>query len=243
MNAGIQPAPALDARPPRTTPPGRATLFGRSLHALALGVAIGGFVGMVAFPRGWYVLAFAVGFVLWLLLTLVRIFAAVAKSMPGGPQKAGAETPPQQLALARVESIRRTGLELNDQPQCDLELVVSPKPGTGRPYATTTRAILDVVTLATFQPGSVIVVARPDPALPDVSLVPYPPADMAVAARAEARREPGEGSIPSRDRVPVQQSTTLPATGFPAPTAGSLLLGLVLAAAGGVAVLLPTLLG
>jgi hypothetical protein len=240
VSADVQPAPALDARPPRTTPPGRATLFGRSLHALALGVAIGGFVGMVAFPRGLYVVAFVVGFVLWLLLTLVRTFAAVATAMPS---RSAAPALPSQLALARVESIRRTGLEINDQPQCDLTLVVGPRDGSGQAYATTTRAILDVVTLASFQPGAVVVVARPDPALPDVTLVPHPPADLAAAARAEARLEPGEGALPALDRVLIRESTRTPTTGFRAPTAGSLLTGLVLTVAGGVAVLLPTLLG
>lgn len=242
MSAGLRPAPALDQRP--APPAGRATALGRALHALALGVAIGGFVGMVAFPRGWYVLAFVVGFVLWLVLTLVRTFAAVRASMPGGAgQGRGAATAPLPCALARVETIRRTGLEINDQPQCDLELVVAPPPGAGPAYATTTRAILDVVTLASFQPGAVIVVARPDPALPDVVLVADPPADLAAAARAEARLEPGEGLVPARDRVPFRESSRTPAVGFRPPTAGALLTGLLLTVAGGVAVLLPTLLG
>ena len=236
MSAGLSPAPAFDARP--ATPPGRATAFGRAMHALVVGVATGGLVGMVAFPRGWYVIAFVVGFVASLLLTLIRVFAAVATAVPS--RTAGAVLP-SQVALARVESIRRTGLEINDQPQCDLVLVVGPR--SGGAYATTTRAVLDVVTLASFRPGAVVVVARPDPALPDVTLVPHPPADLAAAARAEARLEPGEGVLPALERVPLRESTRTPVTGFRAPTAASLLTGLVLTVAGGVAVLLPTLLG
>lgn len=233
MTATVAPAPD------RTVPAaGHATLFGRALHAFALGAAIGGFGGMLADPRGWYVLAFVVGFVLWLLLTLVRTLAAVRTGLPAPGPQAGWE-----LALARVEAIRRTGLEINDQPQCDLTLVVSPLPGRGHAYATTTRAVLDVVTLARYQPGAVVVVARPDPASPDVTLLPDPPADLAAAARAEARLEPGEGVVPALDQVPVREATRAPALGFRPPTAGSLLTGLALTAVGGVAVLLPTLLG
>jgi hypothetical protein len=237
MSTGTRPGPALDHRPDSRGH--RTTLLGRSLHALALGVAIGGFVGMVSDPRGQYVLAFVTGFVLWLLLTLLRTFAAVRSA---SPPVAGQGLTPADLALARVASIRRTGLELNGQPQCDLVLVVSPLPGHGPAYATTTRVILDVVTLAGFQPGAVVVVARPDPTRPDVRLVPDPPEQLAAAARAEARQEPGAGAIPALDRVPVRDSARTSATGFRAPTAGSLLWGLLLTATAAGAVLLPTLL-
>ncbi|MET0966833.1 MAG: hypothetical protein ABWZ02_10570 [Nakamurella sp.] len=244
MSTRIWPELALDTPPtaPSITRKGVATTgFGRALHALALGAAVGGFIGMVSDPSGWYVLAFVVGFVLWLLLMLLRTFAAIGPGLPAGDLQGTA--PAQQHVLARVESIRRTGLEINDQPQCDLVLVVSPPPGHGEAYATTTRAILDVVDLASFQPGAVLVVARPDPAQPDVRPVPNPTAELAAAARAEARREPGEGVIPALDQVPVRESVRTPAPGFRPPTAGSMLTGLLLAGAGGVAVLLPALLG
>ncbi|WP_111767038.1 hypothetical protein [Nakamurella deserti] len=239
MSAGIRSASIPEVRP--ESPAHHSTLVGRSLHALALGVAIGGVVGMVADPRGRYVLAFVVGFVLWLLLTLVRTVAAVRATSPAPVGRGTAA--PAEAALARVESLRRTGLELNGQPQCDLLLVVSPPPGHGAAYATTTRAILDVVTLADHRPGAVVVVARPDPARPDVRLIAEPPADLAAAARAEARLEPGEGTIPPLDRVPVRESTRTTATGFRAPTAGSLLWALLLTAGAAGAVLLPTLIG
>lgn len=240
MSTRIWPEPETVKRP--AIHPGSATVFRRGLHAVALGTAIGGLVGMIADPSGWYVLAFIVGFVLWLLLTLIRTFSAIGPGLPADRQGRIAAAA-QQLSLARVESIRRTGLELNDQPQCDLLLVVSPVPGHGQAYSTTTRAILDVVTLASFQPGAVIVVAHPDPAQPDVTPVLHPTPELAAAARAEARLEPGEGVIPTLDRVPARESTRNPALGFRSPTAGSLMAGLVLTAASGVAVLLPTLLG
>lgn len=238
MSAGTRPAPAVDERP--GTRPGSATVVGRILHVVALGAALGGFVGMVVDPRARYVLTFVVGFVGWLLLTLLRTFAAVRTGLPVAGR--GAAIPPEQHALARVESLRRTGLELNDQPQCDLVLVVGPLPGHGSAYATTTRAILDIVLLASFQPGAVVVVARPDASRPDVTLVLDPAPELAAAARAEARQEPGHGIIPPLDRVPLLASTRSPAMGFRAPTAGSLLTGLVMVAGVATAVVLPTLL-
>ena len=240
MSTRIWSEPALDKQP-ADPKGGGAKAFVRALHAFALGAAIGGFIGMVFDPSGWYVIAFVAGFVLWLSLTLLRTFAAIGPGLATDDRQGVAL--PQQLALARVESIRRTGLEINDQPQCDLVLVVSPPPGHGEAYATTTRAILDVATLASFQPGAVLVVERPDIAQPDVRPVLNPTAEMAAAAHAEARREPGEGIIPALDQVPVRESVRTPAPGFRPPTAGSVLTGLLLAGAGGVAVLLPTLLG
>lgn len=239
MSTRIWPEPAL-VEQPANPKGGPANAFGRALHAVALGAAIGGLIGMVSDPSGWYVIAFVIGFVLWLLLTLLRTFAAIGPGLATDERQGVAL--PQQLALARVESIRRTGLEINDQPQCDLVLVVSPPPGHGEAYATTTRAILDVANLASFQPGAVLVVTRPDIAQPDVRPVLNPTPEMAAAC-AEARREPGEGIIPALDQVPVRESVRTPAPGFRPPTAGSVVTGLLLAGAGGVAVLLPTLLG
>ncbi len=237
MSATLGPVLAPGERPTRQS---AGLSVSRVLRAVGAGVALGGLVGMVADPGGTYVLAFVVGFPVALLITIGRITGAVRRSLPAaGPVPGG------RLALARVESIRRTGVELNDQPQCELLLVVSPEalqPGTGRPYATTTRAIVDVVQLAAHQPGSVVVVQQPDPALPDVTLVAAPPADAVAAARAEARRDPESAAIPPLDRVPLREPAPVPLFG-PAPSPGSVLACLVLLVAAGGAVLAPTLFG
>ncbi|WP_369140101.1 hypothetical protein [Modestobacter versicolor] len=231
-------APGLGERSPAL--PGSAGVLVRGLHSVALGTAAGGLTGMVVAPHGWFVLAFCAGFAVWLLLTMARLSGAVSRALPG-PPPAGS-----RLALARVEAIRRTGLEVNDQPQCELTLVVSPatlRQDTGPAYATTTPAVLDVVTLPSFQPGSVVVVSRPDPARPDVVVVPAPPADARAAARAEARVEPGNGALPPLGQVHHRASTPTPGLGLRRPTAGGLLVGLVLTAGAAVSVLLPAFLG
>ena len=126
--------------------------------AVSLGVAFGGLVGAV-FTGDWIYtvvasIAFAIG-------SLAGAFAAFG-TYTGGLRARSSDglTLPGEMALARVEGIRRTGLSVNDQPQVELTLTVAPR--TRPAYTTVHREIVDIVALPQLQPGSIIVVRRPE---------------------------------------------------------------------------------
>lgn len=72
-----------------------------------------------------------VGFV---ILTIARTMAGMAPADPAAVQAARAAG---RLAGAKVVDVRRTGTEINDVPQYELELLVDPRDRspTGRPCA------------------------------------------------------------------------------------------------------------
>jgi len=145
------------------------------LLALVVGVFIGGVAAIVLLdnPNLFWV-APASASVAVPLVILWR----VGKSL-GGVRQPTAEQLRQRLdanggALARVDSVRRTGTTINERHLCELTLTVD-APGEDA-YATSTRMLVDPVELAAFQPGRVLTVARIKAGHPDVWIVPQPDA-------------------------------------------------------------------
>ncbi|MCI2958994.1 hypothetical protein MN032_14960 [Agromyces atrinae] len=88
-----------------------------------------------------------------------------------------------RLALARILRIRRTGTEINDQPVCDIDLVVAPSSGAA--FEVRVRRIVDILEIPRLQPGNVVVVALDGPAPSNVALVLDPPPAWAERARED----------------------------------------------------------
>ncbi|TQL79069.1 hypothetical protein FB566_4670 [Stackebrandtia endophytica] len=145
------------------------------LLALVIGVCFGGVAVIVLLdnPNLTWVAPAAASVAIPLV-----ILWRVGKSL-GGVRQPSAEQVRQRLdanggALARVDSVRRTGTTVNDRHLCELTLTVDP-PGEDA-YATSTRMLIDPIELATFQPGRVLTVARIKPGHPDVWIVRQPDA-------------------------------------------------------------------
>ncbi|WP_395245384.1 hypothetical protein ACGGZK_06135 [Agromyces sp. MMS24-K17] len=170
----------------------------RIISALAFGAMVGGIIGSIATGDPRYTILWSVALPVGILTGMWGLFSLGKRATPAAP------IDPSQLALARVERITRTGFSVNDQPQCELQLTVAPR---FRPaYTTTHRQIVDLVALAQVQPGSIVVVRRPDEASADVEVVFEPPADWAALRQAEQLRTGTERTVPLAAEAPVRES-------------------------------------
>lgn len=179
--------------------------------AVTLGIAFGGLVGAI-FTGDWIYtivasIAFAIG-------SLAGAFAAFG-TYAGGLRRPSSDglTLPGEMALARVEGIRRTGLSVNDQPQVELTLTVAPR--TRPAYTTVTREVVDLVALPQVQPGSIIVVRRPDADTANVLLDFNPLPDWARARDAERLRTGTERTVPLAEQTTVWASEPQTLSGAP----------------------------
>ncbi|WP_350348805.1 hypothetical protein ABIQ69_02400 [Agromyces sp. G08B096] len=126
------------------------------------------------------------------LLPLVLIVGGLAGSgglaglagTPSADDLARAESE-GRLALARVRRITRTGTSINDQPVCDLDLVVVPR--FGSPFEVRTRRLVDLVEIPRLQPEEVVVVMTAERGPSAATIVMDPPDDWAVQARSDER--------------------------------------------------------
>lgn len=128
--------------------------------------------------------------VLWPIVLVVRGFAGVAGGAPGMTGTPAATAVAQaetegRLALARVRKIARTGTSINDQPVCDLDLVVVPRYGS--PFEVRTRRLVDLVEIPRLQPEQVVVVLTAERGPSPVTIVMDPPDEWAVQAQSDER--------------------------------------------------------
>lgn len=181
------------------------------LSAIAFGVAAGGVVGAIVTGDPRYTvlwsIAFAVGSLAGAFAGIGAYTRGVRGAASGGPLQTG------ELALARVESIRRTGFSVNDQPQCELVLTIAPRHRSA--YTTVHRQIVDIVALAQLQPGSIIVVRRPDASKANVLLEFAPPEDWARERDAERLRTGGERTVPLASQTTAWASDPQTLAGTP----------------------------
>ena len=102
--------------------------------------------------------------------------------------------------FARIDSVRRTGLLINDVPQYDLELSVAPTDRAA--YRTAARELIDPMAAADFAPGTVREVVRVHEDDPRVALLPrasssgaarhpIPPAEQLEVWKVSGRRPGG----------------------------------------------------
>ncbi|WP_147463564.1 hypothetical protein [Cellulomonas triticagri] len=143
------------------------------------------------------------GTVMTILLVLVGIGTTVAGVRTPRKQDVEAALRENRVSLARVIETRATGSSVNDQPICDIRLVVASR--TRPAYTTTTRDLVNLGRLPSLQSGAVVVVAQLDAEKPDVALLdPAPPEWQAAADRDTTVRDLPEAPVweaaPSRGR-------------------------------------------
>jgi hypothetical protein len=127
----------------------------RVIWFISLGIILAA-IGMSALGAweafGW---TFAVGMTLFVLSSILVIFASV--SIVGGPPASPKliETALRQHrgALVRIDRLRNTTTEINDQPVCELEVTV--RSAHGLVYRTKLRRVIRLTELVTYQRGTV----------------------------------------------------------------------------------------
>lgn len=115
--------------------------------------------------------------VLLVVVSIGRGFAGVRGASPADVEAAVREN---RVSLARVIETRATGSSVNDQPLCDIRLVVASR--TRPAYTTTTRALVNLGRLPSLQRGAVVVVAQLHADRPEVALLDPAPGDWQAAA-------------------------------------------------------------
>lgn len=108
------------------------------------------------------------------LMVLTSIGRSFAGSRHARPQDVEAALRENRVSLAKVLETRATGTSINDQPLCEIWLVVASR--TRPAYTTTTRTVVNLGRLPGLQRGAVVVVAQLDAERPDVALLDPPPA-------------------------------------------------------------------
>ncbi|MET0434336.1 MAG: hypothetical protein ABW025_09230 [Cellulomonas sp.] len=175
---------------------------------LLLSAVIGFFVASVVLrvadlDAGWE-WAFGVSLgVMVPLMVLVSIGRTFAGSRHARPQDVEAALRENRVSLAKVLETRATGATINDQPLCEIRLVVASR--TRPAYTTTTRSVVNLGRLPGLQRGAVVVVAQLDAERPDVALLdPAPAGWQEIADRDTHVRDLPEAPVweagPARGR-------------------------------------------
>lgn len=184
-----------------------AVIFLRILTKIAIGAFIGGVLGSFFTGGDWaYTLV-------WSFSTAVGMVAATLAGFQGRFRR---RVPPASgLSLARIETIQRTGLQTNGRQECELRLVVAATDVSA--YTTTTRLTMATDDLRGYVSGTVLVVARPAPNRPDVTIVPSPPQEWVTLAE-QATHDPS--LIPVASAAPAWEPATTTAPGTARPGSG-----------------------
>ena len=135
--------------------------------AIGVGLLAGfGFVALVGVTNGPY-WALPVGLIVTIMSSVFLSIGRTTRTVTSAPESlVSAARDAQQIGLVRIESLTQTGTRINNQPLCDLELVV--KPLHGEAYRTRTRELVLLTDLAKRQPGSTHGVVIPVEGQPDV---------------------------------------------------------------------------
>lgn len=160
----------------------------RLLAFASLGAVIGGLVvALLGNPdTGMPVFGVALT-VLVLTTTLGRLGSSLAASVPS-PGAVNDARDARRLGRARIDALRQTGTQINDQPVCDIDVTVVSL--TGDSWATTIRAVIPLIQLPAFQAGierdvAILLEGEPEIAFVDGELSPAEAARLVVPPRAD----------------------------------------------------------
>jgi hypothetical protein len=182
------------------------------VSAVAFGLTAGGILGVLVTGDPRYSIFWGVSLAVGILAGMGSLFSTSTRIMAKANDPVTGE-----LALARIERIRRTGMTVNDQPQCELVLTVAPRHRGA--YTTVHREVVDLVALPRLQPGSIVVVRRPSPEKANVLLVMEPPAEWERLREAERLRSGADRTVPIASATTAWASEPETLLGVPKPAA------------------------
>lgn len=180
------------------------------VSAVAFGVTAGGIVGVLVTGDPRYSVFWGVSLAVGILAGMGSLFTTSKRVMAKANDPVTGE-----LALARIERISRTGMTVNDQPQCELVMTVAPRHRAA--YTTVHREVVDLVALPRLQPGAIVVVRRPYPEKANVLLVMDPPAEWERLREAERLRTGTDRMVPLAATATAWPSEPETLLGVPKP--------------------------
>jgi hypothetical protein len=169
------------------------------LSKVFAGLLLGGIIGAIVTGDWIYTIVWSVALSAFLL----------SVTLGGVRGRAGRAT---GFAVARIETVTRTGRERDGMQELAVRVVVLPEGESA--YQTTTIAQVAADDLRTFTPGAIVVVTRAGIDRPDVTIVPLP-VDTHDERVQRARTDPS--FIPPASSVPAWETatTTTPGTRRP----------------------------
>ncbi|MFS0712541.1 hypothetical protein ABC195_01570 [Microbacterium sp. 2P01SA-2] len=166
----------------------------RLIFFAAVGALAGGAVVEYVGPpdAGWAIMSIALP-----IAIISGVFILIGRSMAGGVAVSKDDLrralDARRLGLARVDAIRQTGTQINDQPLCEIDLTV--RPLQGEAYATTMRSVVALTELPAFQPGLqrqvvILLDGGPEVAFVDGELSAAEVASLTIPDRSSVRFVP-----------------------------------------------------
>ncbi|WP_285038583.1 hypothetical protein [Plantibacter sp. lyk4-40-MEA-4] len=169
----------------------------RLIAFAALGALVGGVIVIAVGPStvGYTVAGIALPvFIISTVLTLIA--RSVGNAIGASPEAVQQAKDARRLGVARIDALRQTGTQINDQPLCELDLTVQPLQGSA--FASTMRTVVPLTAIPMFQPGTERDVAILLDGGPEVAFIDE--GELSPAERARLR-VPGRGSVPF---IPVE---------------------------------------
>lgn len=186
-------------------------MISRLLPPVILGVFVGGVLGAFFTGGDW----------IYTIVWSCAIPAFILSGLLLSGRRLGGRT--GGTAIARVESVQRSGAATPVDQELELRLVVLPE--RGQAYTTSTRLRVTTEELRNYVAGVVVVVQRLADARPDVTVIRTPTAE-ARAAADRARADPS--LIPVSSAAPVWETATTTQPGTARPGIGNRTLGLAM---------------
>ncbi|UBH05252.1 hypothetical protein K8P10_000763 [Leucobacter sp. Psy1] len=171
---------------------GKLEFMLRLIAFAAVGALLGGVIVTIVGPPGAGTIAVSIAIPVGILAT---VLSGVGRSLGGAigasPQVVEAARAAGRVGIARIDALRQTGTQINDQPLCELDLTVQPLHGPA--FASTMRTVVPVTAIPQFQPGTERAVAVLLEGGPEVAFI-----DSGEAPS----QDPWGVTVPARDAVP-----------------------------------------
>ena len=152
----------------------------RGMFFVGIGLLIGGSVAALVGPPGAAAWAIATGLA---VAVASGVLVIVGRSLKGvqlvDPKSVQAARDSGRIAVARIDALRQTGTQINDQPLCEIELTVQPHDAPA--FRTRLRDIVPITEIPRVQPGQRRLVALLTPGGPEIALLPDALANSAWA--------------------------------------------------------------
>lgn len=159
----------------------------RLIAFAALGSLLGGVVVAIVGPPGAGVAIAGVSFTVLIFATVMtQVARSMGSSVAASPKAVQEARDARRVGLARVDALRQTGTQINDQPLCDIDVTVQPL--TGSAFAATVRTVVPLTAIPMFQPGTerevaILLDGGPEVAFVDGELSPRDHDRLTVPAR------------------------------------------------------------
>ena len=125
----------------------------RLIFSAAVGALVGGAVAAVVGPPGAGIWVLAVALPIGILsVVFLRLGASGLASTSVSQEDLTRARAEDRLGVARIDAVRQTGTQINDQPVCEIDVTVQPRRGAA--YATTLRSVVPLIELGALRPDA-----------------------------------------------------------------------------------------